>query len=559
MRKVLIVLLVLVLAIGVALYAGKVILLNRFKVFFVEKVESATGKGLEIESINYVPFKGVHLTGIEIYSDAGHAKKELHVSSLFLKFPVAKLLSRKIFSPTINIRDLKIKGTILNGSVSFSLKLAKKPSGVKGLLSALGDVRFYNLSAKNAFLFMRNLNGFIALSPELIKVSNANFILNNKPYAVKLEVTDPAGNFVSNLSVSSSKLNITSHIKKENDIYKITAIEGEFFGSVFELIGEFNPSDEKTKDALLSLYGKATIDIKDISYLAPTALKEKIESSGLGGTIKSSLYFKGNPKDIKTVELGIKSSVDALKIRDFVISSLHADIRLKDGKLTVPILSARPYKGELISSLELDLTDELWPYRANVKLRDMDIALIFKETKLQNIKGFASAELAIKGDAKNFSSTEGVGRILINNANLGPAPILTPLLGNIYGYLQNQFSGLKKIEITNGSCDFYIANRKIVTENLMLWGGVVSIHAEGYLDFDKKLNFEVENQFAEPDEASEVDWQATLQSLIASAGKLISKAYLTGDLKNPKWKFEYLSGVQDLLKDKLRDALKNIF
>jgi len=41
-------------------------------------------------------------------------------------------------------------------------------------------------------------------------------------------------------------------------------------------------------------------------------------------------------------------------------------------------------------------------------------------------------------------------------------------------------------------------------------------------------------------------------------GKLISKAYLTGTLKNPKWRFEYLSGINKVFGGGLGNVLKNL-
>jgi hypothetical protein len=138
-------------------------------------------------------------------------------------------------------------------------------------------------------------------------------------------------------------------------------------------------------------------------------------------------------------------------------------------------------------------------------------------------------------------------------------PLLTPLVGSLYGYFQKLFQGLKKINITDGSCDFRIANRRISTNNLVLWGEIASVHGKGYIDFDKNLNFEVENRFLEPEKADLSDWEETLQEMISKFGKLMSRARLTGTLDKPKWKFEYLGGIENILKGQLEKVFKDIF
>ena len=138
-------------------------------------------------------------------------------------------------------------------------------------------------------------------------------------------------------------------------------------------------------------------------------------------------------------------------------------------------------------------------------------------------------------------------------------PLLTPLLGSLYGYFQSSMPGLKSVDITKGKCDFVVKKRKIKTNNLVLWGDVVSINAKGYIDFDTNLNFEVENEFVEPDPTKPGDWQTDLQELISTVGKFVSKAYLTGTLENPKWKFQYGGGMEDFLKGGLNNLLKGVF
>ena len=521
-RKIIITLLISILALVIIFYAGKQFILERFKTYLIEKVESSTPKGITIKDINYVPLKGIGLAGVTLYKDKLYQEKELYIPNLYIKFSLIKFLTNRTFSPTITLQNLQLKNAILDGSFGFSIKFVKKIETAGDALESIQNIWFSNLAIKAGLLNITNIKGAIYISATSIKTPGLRFVLNGEP----------------------SNLNFTAHIKKEGEIYKIPEIKGRFLNFPFEFMGEF----EGTKTPILSLYGKVDVDIKDIVRFAE-------------GKTSNSIYFKGNLKELSAYELGIKSNADYLKIRNIKFDKFYMDARIKDGILHIPVLNAYPYNGTLVLSAQLDTRDEFMPYQVSGRLSNVDITEILKNTKLgdKGINGLLFSEFAIKGDAKSIDSTEGVGNILIREANLGPMPLLTPLVGSLYGYFQNLFQGIKKINITNGSCDFVIANRRVSTNNLVLWGEIVSVRARGYIDFDKNLNFEIENRFLEPEESGLSDWEETLQEMISKFGKLMSNARLTGTLDKPKWKFEYLGGVENILKGQLGNILKDIF
>ncbi|UCD55659.1 MAG: hypothetical protein JSV93_02405 [Candidatus Omnitrophota bacterium] len=520
-RKIIITLLISILALVIISYAGKQFILERFKTYLIEKVESSTPKGITIKDISYMPLKGIGLAGVTIYKDKFYQEKELYIPNLYIKFSFIKFLANRTFSPTIILSDLQLKNATLNGSFGFSIKLFKKIKTAEDTLESIQNIWFSNFAIKSGALNVRNINGVIYISTASIKTPGLRFVLNGKP----------------------SNINFTARMKKEGEIYKIPEIKGSFLNFPFELMGEF----ENTETPILSLYGKLDIDIEDMIRFAE-------------GRVSNSIYFKVNLKEFSSYELGVKSNADYLKIRNVKFDKFYMDARIKDGVLHVPTLNAYPYNGMLVSSAQLDTSDGLMPYQVSGRLSGIDITALLENTKLANkgISGLLSSEFAIKGNAKSVNSMQGAGNIFIKNANLGPAPLLTPLVGNLYGYFQNLFQGLKKINITGGSCNFRIADRRVSTNNLVLWGEIVSIHARGYIDFDKNLNFEIENRFLEPEETGLSDWEKTLQDMISKFGKLMSRARLTGTLNKPKWKFEYLGGVENIFKGELKGQLENI-
>ena len=547
-----------IMATVVSLYAGRHFFHNKLKIFLIEKLETSTRCGITIENISFAPLKGVRLRGVSFYKDKLYKEKTFYVSHLYIRFPLGKFLWNKIFSPTIAIENLKLQNTLVNGYLGFSVDLAKKTSAQDEASFAIQNIWFHNLSVKNGPLRIKNANGSVYVSPESIKTSDVSFNLNNEPCKLQLEITDPAGEPSLELNIKSAKINLTSNANKEAEVYKISKIAGNFFDSSFELMGEF----EYEKAPALSLYGKVILDAGDIVYFVPEEMQKTLVALNPRGILSNSIYFKGNSQESEGWELGIKSDAETLWIGGFVFERFNMDARIKDGKLTVPLLSAYPYNGVFASAFEIDLKDEYAPYRLSCKLSKIDIKALLRDTELKSksIKGFLFSEFAVKGSVKNINSMEGSGSIFIKNANLGPMPLLTPLLGNIYGYMQGLIPELKKIEITQGSADFYIKDRQVLTDNLVLWGETVSIHAKGHIDFDGNLDFDVENKVAEPENIKDLeDWQAGLQEVIVQFGKMMSTAHLTGTLQKPKWKFEYLGGIQNVFGGGLNKILKGIF
>jgi len=546
MRKVIIVLLIIIVAIVAALYVSKGVLLAKFKSYLIEEIESRTRKGIRIEDIDYIPTRGMRLSGVEVYTDTDHARALCSVTYLDIKFPVLKLLTDKVFSPRIALRNFRAGQASVNGSFAFSMK----PDGKIEALTLMG------LSVKVAGVKIENLTGLVSISPKSIKTSGVRFALGKESCELKVEILDPKGKLSSKLEFSSPNLNLTSSVEKEEDVYKIREINGRFLDSSFEFIGELESLDKP----VLSLYGKANVDIKDIAYFAPESLSKSIKIMKPSGKLASSVYFKGNLKDPSACEIGVKSNAEYIKMWNFKLDNFHMDMRLEDGILLVPLISAYPYGGVFVSSLRVDIEDSLIPYEADCKISGVNIADILEGTKLgkNNLQGFLFSEFAVQGNAKSLSSMRGSGKIAVQRANLGPMPLLTPLLGNLYGYLRHAFPELEQIDIKRGTCDFIIADRKISTENLVLMGDVLGIYARGYMDFDKNLNFDVENELIKPEAAGAPDWQTAVQGMIVNFGKFISKSHLGGTLDKPKWSFEYIGGMKNVLKGGLDKVLKGV-
>jgi len=548
-------------------FIGTHLLLGKALIFVKVHTENIMDKTLEINRANYIPFKGVKINGITLYKDKSKSEKIIYISRAYIQFPIIPLITKKMFSPLITFSGVEIADITASGSFGLSISIEPLSGGPSTFLSALSEISIRSLSLTSKRFSLRNMTGNITVDPVLIKAEKMDFIINGVPCSLSFSIFDPVKKKGLELSLFSKEINANLKIEKTEDAYKISSLKGTFRNSSFDFMGEvplaiFDGADESNATQEITLYGKTDIDFADIAlFIRDDKGKSFIDIVKPEGKLKNAVYFKRAIGKDASYELGIKMDAENLKVWRAAIDKFHTEIRVKNDLIEVPVVKVNLYGGIIFSTTFVNLGDKYKPYEIKCRMTNIDIARILKETDLgkRNIRGLVSSEFLLKGDASNLSTTEGHGRIVVNNANLGPMPILTPLLGNIYGYFQRLMPDLKKIDITKGSCDFYVTNRKVVTENLTLWGDIVSLHAKGYIDFDKNLNFEVENEVLEPESVEGGDWQVQMQQLVVQFGKLISKAYLKGTLQNPKWTFEYFGGVKNVFGGGFDRVLKNIF
>jgi hypothetical protein len=246
---------------------------------------------------------------------------------------------------------------------------------------------------------------------------------------------------------------------------------------------------------------------------------------------------------------------EKLRVNDIV-----SQFDLHNGNLAIPFLTFSFYGGSVSTELDLDINTATLPFNLKLNISGSDLRDILRSTvdPESPTYGKLDLDLKIKGELNNMSSYTGDGKFLITRANLGPMPIIAPLLGGLYETMQKMFPAFRKIDITSANATFDIDDRKVMTNDLILHGGDICIVSEGYMDFDGGLNFAFVNELLEPEPGSEEDWPTLIRNFVTSFGSSVSRARLKGTLREQKWDFEYLDPIGRNVGKNVRDFFQGI-
>ncbi|GEM_PF-2004408 len=296
-----------------------------------------------------------------------------------------------------------------------------------------------------------------------------------------------------------------------------------------------------------NVFGICNIDIS-IERNAEDAAGAESPAAPLPGFFKELGKYTGSA----VFELK-KTGVKNIKLDD-----LSGELTLKNGKLNIPATSGSLYNGTLEANLVMDIEDDLLPYNFSSSVKTVDFSRLINDInqKGNNIYGTLDSKFFLKGRASDLTTTTGNGEITIKNANLGPMPLLAPLIGDLYSTLQDIFTPAQRININSASASFKIKDEKITADDITLWGDDIYITAHGYVGFDGKLDLYFQNQFRDPESEDNETWQNILRTSIVKFGRSISRARLTGTIKDPEWDFEYL--VKNIITDNIRRFFKGI-
>ena len=556
MKKALIILFTLVLAIALVLGAGYLIfkddLLEAARIRITAELSDLAGHPVRIDSVGYIPIRSFSLNNVSVLETASSGVSVARADRITLTVDLLSMITTKRLNTVITVDGLSVGGLTTSGTIRTSSKKAENYSAIFDPL-LIEAVFLASSSAKINDHIFRDVSGVLKINNLTASRATVRFTYSDTEYMLGFSAR--AGKEYSyDVFASSDSLALKGALSKNGDSLLIDGLKGTFYALQFGLDGEIR--DYGSPDRTVALDGEIDVDLAELTAL-PGKMGEFFKDPGMSGRGTSRFHFIMEAPRIDRCKLSGTFLITKPGLRNMLMDEIVGKFSLDNGTLNAPLISGTLYGGNIICDLKVDLSEKDLPYSFTLAVNNMDFGRVMRDAtgKNINISGTLYADMFLKGYAKVPEAAEGNGNITISDANLGPMPIFTPLLGNIFSVAQHVIPGGNKVTIGEAFMDFYVKDRKISTRNLTCSGKSVIITAQGYMDFNGNLDLAVTSQFREPSPGQDADWQLSLRNAIVTFGKLISKAHLRGTIRDPKWEFEYLEPMTNLLSTNIRNFL----
>jgi hypothetical protein len=501
-----------------------------------EMGKMADGK-VVIDSVGYYPPFSFGMNGIEITPNDPRDEKS-DIDRLILTIDPFTLVKDKRLTSVIGIQRFR-KGDII---WSAEIKTTSRPAADYISIMdpfLLESVSVLNAELKIGHLKLKDILGTLDIKNGKVSGGKMDFGYDNKHYFLIFKADDEGAKRY-NVSFRTNNLSVTCKIAKKPGKVIIETLKGMFYIMKFNLYGEIlNPTSSKSE---LTLDGTVQTSLEGISSL-PEGLGKFGREHRLSGVIRSTVNLRAPEPDINLLDIEGNLFADKLKFDQMKVEEINTKWTVKNGRFSAPAVNAKAYGGHLSGRLTVDIEENYLPYRSELKLTSLDFGdFIYDATKKKvSVYGTMEADLSVCGLAMKPDSIDGFGSMRIHDAGLGPMPIVTPLLGNIYVSLENYFPNKYKININSFSMDFLVKDRRIESENINLGSKVAAINAEGYMDFDGKIDFSLQNELRDPPGDEFSGWQISLRRAITELGRNLGKAHVHGTLNEPEWDFDFAS------------------
>jgi len=329
----------------------------------------------------------------------------------------------------------------------------------------------------------------------------------------------------------------------QNKVISFNEFRGKYFNSDFDIFGSIDFTDQAHLQAEIN--GNLGIDLVDLAKILKDH-KEQLEKIELQGKTRAKFILAGDPANLKLCALkadfsGPSISAYGLKAGDFSLAYAQ-----ENGIADILGLHLSLYEGILDMQARVNLNSLNMPLLVNAAIQGVKIEKLKLDTpvKDKDISGIIQAQLKLDGFLDNFSRTKGSGEILISEGRLWQLDLFKGMGKLLFT------SDFSAIVFHQASCNFFLADQHISSDNLKLKSNLVDITGSGRVGFDSTIDVTLNARVAGdlPLSGSVKD----IASVVLSQAEKFGVIRITGTLKEPKYNFQ--TSVIDIM-----DSIKNIF
>ncbi|MDD5633668.1 MAG: AsmA-like C-terminal region-containing protein [Candidatus Omnitrophica bacterium] len=524
------------------------------KTSLTKELSSLFKAPVHIKSLKYEPLRTFRIEDITISDPQMPSKTSATIKEVSISFNTLAIIKNHQLRTTVSVKEFRAGDIFCEVQVKTVSK--KASSLLRSLdLSLLDYIHVAGGKVSTNNFNLQDIRGRLTLGNLAIKSGVLTTSLDNKKYLMHFSQDkikkDNAGY---TMSILSNKLRLRNKLKTKDSKIIIKDLKGTLYALSLDLEGEIDQifSAEPT----YTLLGTVKTDLQNWDVFGG-ALGKFASRNSLSGTIGSNLFLRSKGMKPAKSEGKLTIAANSLKIRNFRINDISAKVYLENGRLNAPLINGTIYGSSFTSDFKMDFVEKNMPYMISFVTDNMNVGSAINDITGKNtpVYGNFKTDLTIGGYGFSPDAIEGKGYIQVTDGNLGPMPLLTPLVGNIFAAVSTIMPGVNMVAIKDAYADFIVKDRKILTNNLTLSGEDISITATGYVGFDSTLDFAFQNEIREPKADQNEPLQIVLKSTIVKFGKSISRANLRGTLAKPKWEMEYFEPIKNTLSKNIKGLL----
>lgn len=465
-----------------------------------------------------------------------------------------------------NFSDPKFKLTLLSAfELSYAQKLAQEkfnfilPGQASGPASVSLNASSESLKSKQIKLdgsidlagallkldkldtAFQNINGSVEFTQKGFYAKDLAFTYQDMPYKLNLLVKDFASPAVS-LGLSSEELSLKADLNVDKSRILINNLSGKYINSDFKASGSF---DTGTSNAGIS--GSLSINLEDLSKPL-NKFKDQFQQINPKGKLDSTFSISGDLKDIKSCSLDLNFSSPLLSFYGFKAQKIQGYYKQIYGISDIPSLSFDFYEGKVNISARANLKSDNLPYSFNLSLEGVKIEKLKNDTeaKSKDISGIVNGDIKLNGFSSDLSKLYGAGSLDIAKGKLWELDLFKGMGRLLFA------KDLANIVFYEGSSNFIVQDKYIVTDNLTLKSNIASLTGRAKIGFDSTIDASLNIDIIDEMVPLSGTFKDVTTTVIGKSGKFATIS-ITGTLKEPKYKFKpavdnIIRGIADVLK-----------
>lgn len=503
---------------------------------------------LTFEDVLYKAPNTITVTGIELAS----LEKTFSLKELSVRPDLWSLFRKKTLSADIDLVSFEYDD--LAATVSLNV-YAPPAEDIKEALEmeTIERITIFSGGATYKGHELENIRGEVLLDKARISSVRVNFLYAEEEAHLEIEDREPSERDLL-VRASYPEFKLTGRFTEKDDDLLIRDLEASYYGITVR--GEGAVYSYLTPQPQLRMEGRIRSDLEDLTKLP--LKNDPLKELPLKGSLNADMTLSSKGPDIKDLEITSDIRLSRARFDKFDIGDMTARMELKGGILALTEIRGEIYEGAFSADLVTDLASPDKVFQTDLKLTRTRLGKLVNELtgKRTRVVGDLDGRVFLSGHLNSPETFSGGGSLHAYNADLGPMPILAPLVGNLYGLIQQALPFAEDLSIREGYTEFRIEDENVSTDSIVLIGKQVLIQGRGRVNFDGELDFYFENQLIEPEEAQELEsWQRTLHDAMIRFGRMLSKARLVGTLKDPEWRFEYRDPLSGTIERGIRKLL----